>query len=173
MSIAEAEEDTIPYDRILRDSTLIVPGIGAEGILINEDIEDVFKRVGRMKYKVSKPRATGELFKNVFNVNSRKKIYFETLYYHEENKYTACVFHGKVVAVIGLNNNRVTLDSVNLRSGINSFIFNYGKRNLYLVKSDSNAVYIYPDRGTAVADDGMNDSIDFYIVFRGETSETR
>jgi hypothetical protein len=173
MLTAKAEVDIIPYDALLRDCTLIAPGIGAEGILINEDIDDVFKRVGRIKYKISKPRATSELFKNVFKVNGKSKIYFEALYYHEENKYTACVFHGKVVAIIGLNYNRVTLDSVNLRSGINNFVYNYGSRNCHLVKSDSSAVYIYPARGIAVADDGMNDSIDLYLIFKAETGETR
>ncbi len=171
--ITGAEVVTIPYDAIVRDSTLIAPGIGAEGILINEDIDEVFKRIGRRKFRISKPRTTGELFGNVLKVHSKSKIYFEALYCHEENKYIACVFHGKVVALIGLHNNRVTLDSVNLRSGVNSFIYNYGNKNCFLVKRDSNAIYIYPERGIAVADDEMNDSIDLYIVFKAQTGDMK
>jgi len=171
--ITGTELESIPYDRLLHDSTLIAPGIGAEGILINEDVDDVLKRVGRKKYRISKPRNTGELFGNVLKVHSKSKIYFEELYYHEDNNYTACVFHGKVVALIGLDNNRVTLDSANLRSGINSFIYVYGKKNCFLAKSDFNAIYIYPERGIAVADDGMNDSIDLYIVFKAQTGVSK
>jgi hypothetical protein len=160
-----AADENVPYDRILRDHTIVAPGYGSEGVLVNEEIEPVLKRFGRMKFKISKSRNTGELFKDVFKVNSSYKLYFESLYYHEENKFTVCVFQGKVVALIGFNNNRITTDSVNMRSGINSFIFYYGKRSLRLIKADSNGIYLYPDRGIAVVDDGMNDSIDLYIVF--------
>ncbi len=171
--ITGTELESIPYDRLLHDSTLIAPGIGAEGILINEDVDDVLKRIGRKKYRISKPRTTGELFGNVLKVHNKSKIYFEALYYHEENKYTACVFHGKVVALIGLDSNRVTLDSVNLRSGLNHFLYSYGNKNCFLFKSDSNAIYIYPEKGIAVADDGMNDSIDLYIVFKAQTGVSK
>jgi len=90
------------------------------------------------------------------------------MYYNEEKKFTACVFQGKVIAIVGFDNARVTTDSVNLRSGINSFIYYYGNRNLKLLKADSNGIYLYPDLGIAVADDGMNDSIDLYVVFAVE-----
>ncbi|HOT43341.1 MAG TPA: hypothetical protein PLM53_00600 [Spirochaetota bacterium] len=159
-----------PYDRIVRDNTIIGPGLGSDGVLLNEDIEAVLKRFGRTKFKVSKPRHPEELFANVFKTNSTKKIYFDALYHHEDNKFTACVFQGTVMAIIGFDNGHVTTDSVNLRSGINSFIYYYGNRNLTLLKADSNGIYLYSALGIAVADDGMNDSIDLYLVFAVENS---
>ncbi len=165
IGLADAANETVPYDKILRDSTVIAPGIGSDGVLINEEINTVIQRFGRKKFKISKPRYAGELFIDVFKMKSKKKIFFESIYYHEENKYAACVFQGKVIALIGFDNNRITTDSVNLRSGINSFIFYYGNRNLYLLKTNSNGIYLYPDRGIAAVDDGMNDSIDLYLVF--------
>lgn len=162
---SHATGETVSHEKIIRDNNIIAPGIGAEGIVINEDIDTVLQRIGRNKFKFSKPRYPGELFKNVFKLNSKRKIYFESMYYHEDGKYTACVFHGKVIAIIGFNNDRTTTDLINLRNGINDFIYHYGNRNLYLFRSDSNGIYMYPDRGIAVVDDGMNDSIDLYLIF--------
>jgi hypothetical protein len=172
-SLAIAADEAVPFDKILRDGTLLAPGFGSDGILLNEDIAVVLKKFGRRKFKISKPRNPGELFKTVFKVNSSKKIYFESMYYHEEYKFTVCVFQGKVVAIIGFDNNRMTTESVNLRSGINSFIFYYGNRNLRLLKADSNGIYIYPDRGIAVIDDGMNDAIDLYLIFAIDRSNNK
>ncbi|HNW29057.1 MAG TPA: hypothetical protein PKN50_11310 [Spirochaetota bacterium] len=167
-SAAVISEEAEPYDQIIRDNTIVGPGLGSDGVVLNEDIEAVLKRFGRTSFKISKPRHPEELFANVFKINSKKKIYFEVMYYNEEKKFTACVFQGKVIAIVGFDNARVTTDSVNLRSGINSFIYYYGNRNLKLLKADSNGIYLYPDLGIAVADDGMNDSIDLYVVFAVE-----
>jgi hypothetical protein len=169
INFADAANEAVPYDKILRDASVIAPGIGSDGVLINEEINTVILRFVRTKFKISKPRYSGELFINVFKIKSKKRIFFESIYYHEENKFAAFVFQGKVVALIGFDNNRITTDSVNLRSGINSFIFYYGNRNLYLLKANSNGIYIYPGRGIAVMDDGMNDSIDLYLIFAIDT----
>ncbi len=165
LGISDVLGETELLDEIIHDNTIIGPGLGSEGVLINEEIDSVLKRIGRNKFKISKPRNTGELFNNIFKIKSKKKIYFESIYYHNENKYAVCVFQGRVIAIIGFDNNRMTTDSINLRSGITSFIFYYGNRNLNLLKADSNRIYLYPDRGIAVADDGMNDSIDLYVIF--------
>lgn len=170
-SVAVIPGEAKPYDRIIRDTTLVGPGLGAEGILLNEDIEAVLKRFGRTRFKLSKPRHPEELFANVFKINSRKKIYFEAMFYNEENKFSACVFNNRVIAIIGFDHNRVTTDSVNLRSGINSFVYYYGNRNLKVLKADSNGLYLYPELGIGVADDGMNDSIDLYVVFAVEKTD--
>ena len=165
-----AGEDTVSYDRIIRDNTIIAPGVGSDGVLLNEDMDAVATRFGLRKFKISKPRGTGELFKHVFKVDSGNKIYFDSLYYHEEKKFMVCVFRRKVVALVGFNNNNITTEAVSLRSGISSFMYYYGNRSARLIKSDSNGIYLYPGRGIAVIDDGMNDTIDVYIVFSAESA---
>lgn len=162
---ATVSGETVAPEKIIRDTTIVAPGYGSDGILINEDIESVVKRVGRTRFKISRPMYPGELFDNVFKVAARKKIYFEEIYYNDESRYAACVFHGKVIAIIGFDSNKVTSDAIKLQSGINSFIFNYGNRNLNVLKNDSNRIYLYSERGIAVVDDGGNDSIDLYIIF--------
>jgi hypothetical protein len=152
-------------ESIIHDETMIVPGLGSNGIVIGEDIDAVIRRFGKQKFRISKPNHVSELFKNVFKIVSDTKIYFDTIYYNDEQKCAACVFQGKVIAVIGFDTNRVTIDAVNLQSGINNFIFNYGNKNSKVLRSGTNGIYIYRDIGIAVVDDDMNDSIDLYIIF--------
>lgn len=152
-------------DDIIRDETMIVPGLGSNGIVIGEDIEAVLQRFGKQKFRISKPSQVNELFKNVFKIASDTKIYFDSIYYNDYRKCAACVFQGRVIAVIGFDSNCVTKDAVNLESGINNFIFNYGNKNMIVLRSGTNGMYIYSALGIALADDDMNDSIDLFIVF--------
>jgi hypothetical protein len=152
-------------DNIIRDETMIVPGLGSNGIVIGEDIDAVIRRFGKHKFRISKPSHVGELFKNVFKIASDTKIYFDTIYYNDEQKCAACVFQGKVIAVIGFDVNRVTKDAVNLQGGINNFIYNYGNKNMKVLRSGTNGIYVYQAMGIALVDDDMNDSIDLFIIF--------
>jgi len=152
-------------DNIIRDETMIVPGLGSNGIVIGEDIDAVIRRFGKRKFRISKPSHGGELFKNVFKIASDTKIYFDTIYYNDEQKCAACVFQGKVIAVIGFDANRVTKDAVNLQSGINNFIYNYGNKNMKVLRSGTNGIYMYHAMGIALVDDDMNDSIDLFVIF--------
>jgi len=152
-------------DNIIRDDTMIVPGLGSNGIVIGEDIDTVIKRFGKQKFRISKPNRVSELFKDVFKIASDTRIYFDTIYYNDEQKCAVCVFQSKVNAVIGFDANRVTLDAVNLQSGINNFIYNYGNKNMKVLRSGTNGIYIYYTMGIAIVDDDMNDSIDLFIIF--------
>jgi hypothetical protein len=156
---------SISQEKIIGDSTIIVPGRGSNGIVIGEDIDDVVMRFGKSKFKISRPNQVSELFKDVFKMRGNTRIYFDAMYYNEEKKCAVCVFKGRVDAVIGFDGSYTTSDAVNLQRGINNFIFNYGNRNLKLLRQGGNAIYVYPEHGIAVIDDGDNDTIDLYIVF--------
>jgi len=152
-------------ENIIRDETMIVPGLGSNGIVIGEDIKTVTRRFGKQRFRISKPNHVSELFKNVFKISSDTKIYFDTIYYNDEQKCAACIFQGNVIAVIGFDTNRITIDAVNLQSGTNNFIFNYGNKNMKVLRSGPNGIYLYHDKGIAIVDDDMNDSIDLFIIF--------
>jgi hypothetical protein len=162
---AGAPEEFGSQDDIMRDETMIVPGLGSNGIVIGEDIEAVIRRFGKQNFRISRPRQVNELFNNVFKIASDTKIYFDSLYYYDGRKYAACVFQGKVIAVIGFDANCVTKDAVNLQSGISNFIYNYGNKNLKVLRSGTNGMYVYSALGIALADDDMNDTIDLFVVF--------
>jgi hypothetical protein len=156
---------TVPKEKILGDSALIAPGFGSEGIVLGEEMVKVAQRFGKSRFRISKPKMVNELFTHVFKVAGPVKIYFDTIYYNEDHKCAACVFRGNVVAVIGFENSRTTTDDVNIQSGADNFIFNYGNRNLKVLTGGMNKIYIYPELGIAVIDDNKNDTIDVYFVF--------
>jgi hypothetical protein len=158
-------------NKIRQDVSLVAPGIGSHGILIGDDIDSVMQMSGKVKFKLSKPASPAELFKDVFHVSSNIKIFFDYLLHDENSNYTLCVSQSKVVAVIGFVNNTITTEGVSLKSGVNSFIFNYGNANVLRIQSGSHGLYIYKARGIAVIDDDMNDSIDLYIVFLPQQGE--
>jgi hypothetical protein len=151
--------------KLRADDSLIAPGIGSHTILVGDMIDTVINKTGRVKLKISKPAAPGELFKDVFHIVTKIKIVFDAMYYSENNNYALCISHGTVVAIIGLINTGITTDGVSLKSGINNFIFYYGNNNVLRILGGSHGLYIYQTKGIAVIDDDMNDSIDLYIVF--------
>lgn len=155
----------VSREKIISDTAIIVPGYGSNGIALGEDMDNVVMRFGKSKFKISRPNQASELFKDVFKVRGTTIIYFDAMYYNEEKKCAACVIKGRVVAVIGFEGSYTTSDAVNLQRGINNFIFHYGNRNVKHLRQGANVIYIYPDRGIAVIDDGDNDTIDLYVVF--------
>ena len=84
------------------DESLVAPGIGSNTVLIGDEIDSVIQKKGREKFKISKPPMTGELFKDVFHIGNALQIYFNALYYNENDNYSLCVYNGKIVAIIGL-----------------------------------------------------------------------
>jgi hypothetical protein len=165
ITMSDGMGQTITREKIINNSAIIYTGLGAQGIAIGEDIDAVSMRFGKSKFKISRPKQTSELFKDVFKMRCNVQIIFDSLYYNEEQKVTACAYRGKVKAIIGFDCNYMTSDSVNLKNGIANFIFHYGNRNLKQLRQGTNTIYAYPDLGIAVIDDNDNDSIDLYIIF--------
>lgn len=155
----------VTRDALLGDGTMIAPGFGSDGILLGEDINAVIVRFGKSRFKLSKPDRARDLFSHVLKIAGPVKILFDAIYNNEERRCAACVFRGKVVAVIGFESGRTTTDNVNIQSGAENFIFNYGNRSLRTITSGTNKMYCYPGLGIVVADDDMNDTIDLYLVF--------
>lgn len=151
---------------IKHDASLLIPGFGASGIVLGEDSNSVIRRFKKHELKLSKPKKGDELFKSIFKISCSTKIYFDSLYYNDERKISFFVFHGKIVSIIGLDLNKATIDAVSLLQGVNNFIFHYGNKNLYIYKSGTHGIYLYPGLGIAIVDDDMNDTIDMYLVFK-------
>ena len=159
-----AETDLL--EKIKQDESFIVPGLGADRVIMEEDIHTVVQRFKGNSFKISKPKKIAELFKDVFNLASTIPIYFDSIYHNDEQKFSICVYQNKVVAVIGMKINKITIDFVELNSGINNFIYHYGNKNLHQMRNGSHGIYYYPEKGIAVVDDNLNDSIDMYIIFK-------
>ncbi len=159
----------VPSETNLRnDYSLIVPGIGAERVLINDNVQRVVSLLGSPE-SVSRFDKTQELFKSVFEVESPKKIFFDRLYYYTQQKVIVLFQKGSVSGIIGLSSSRITTESVSLDKGVEYFIFNYGNNKLIVLsggaKKKRDKIYLFSNLGLAIGDDGDDDSIDFYIVF--------
>lgn len=147
-----------------RDNTLFIPGIGAESIVLNESSDNLLNRIGPpdtiLAFKKRK-----ELFKDVFHVQSPKKIYFTQLFYFQKKQFIVFLNKGCAIAIAGFKRSRCDYNSVNLEKGTDYFLFNYGNNNLYTLHKAGSSIYIYPSRGVAIADDKLDNLIDIYIVF--------
>ncbi len=159
----------IPSETNLRnDNSLIIPGIGAERVLINDNLRRVVSLLGSPE-SISRFDKTQELFKTVFENDSPRKIFFDRLYYYKQQNAIILCQKGFVSGIIGLVSSRITTESVSLKKGVEYFIFNYGNNELIALSGRSNKkrdmIYLFNNLGLAIGDDGDDDSIDFYIVF--------
>ncbi|MBN2402059.1 MAG: hypothetical protein JXN64_06645 [Spirochaetes bacterium] len=162
---ASVSENTINLS-IRNDASLIAPGIGAERILLNQSADDIMALKGYPD-KISELKEKKELFSDVFKIQAPVKIVFDKIYYYNFQKAIFFLNSNNVCAIAGLNNQRITVDSVDLSRGIEFFIFNYGNKNLQIIKRDNDSkdiIYFY-SKGIAVVDDKSDDKIDMYIVF--------
>lgn len=153
-------------ESIRNDNTLIVPGTGAENILLKQQADEILTIKGYPE-KISEFKEKKELFKDVFKANNSIKINFDKIFYYDFQKAIFFLDSNIVTAIAGLNSRKITIDSIDLTRGVEFFIFNYGNRNLQILKKDNGSkdtIYLY-GRGIALVDDRGDDKIDMYIVF--------
>ena len=155
-------------EKIQSDINLIVPGVGSEKIILKEESGVIISAKGYPD-SVSEFEETKEFFHHVFGIDSKLKILFNKIYYYEKQKSVFFIHDNIITAIAGMTNNRITSDAIDLKKGIEYFIFGYGNNNLtVLAKSNDknrDKIYLYPEDGIAVFDDGNDDIIDLYIVF--------
>lgn len=150
-------------ERIRLDDSLIVPGSGAENIVLGDTVSDVRARKGQPD-KTAVFNEDRELFRDIFGTASPGGVYYRKIYHYSILGFMVFFHNDRVSAIAGLNTFRVTSDSVSLQNGIDNFIYNYGNRDLTILKKGSHALYLYRKQGIAVVDDGSNDSIDMYLL---------
>lgn len=159
---------TDAQNRLIADETLIVPGIGAEKILLGDTAQTVIARWGA-PVRTVKLSKTEETFENIFSIKTDLKIPFDAIYYYGDGKGIFFIHQNIVSAIAGNARSRVTADAVPLDKGVQQFIFHYGNESLMTVHKGKHAAYCYPRKGIAVFDDDGNDGIDLYVVFRTAT----
>ena len=151
-------------ERIRLDESLIVPGSGAENIILGDTVSEVRARKGAPE-KTALFNNDHELFRDIFGISSPAEVSYRKIFHYSIMGIMVFFSNDRVTAVAGLNTFRVTSDSASLQNGVDSFIFNYGNRDLTVLKKGSHTLYLYRKQGIAVIDDGNNDTIDMYLVF--------
>lgn len=150
--------------RIKNDPSLVAPGFGAEGVVLGERTTSLLRDRGRPD-RVAAPGSVRHLFGEVFGLDAGPHVRFDRIFHYAYGKYSVFLLGDEVVAVAGYDRARVTTDAVNVAAGMESFIFNYGNSGLQRLARRSSTMYVYPNLGIAVADDGNDDSIDLVLVF--------
>jgi hypothetical protein len=107
-------------DKIARDNVLIAPGIGAEAIILRSSAKSLIAQKGNPE-KISEFKKDMELFNDIFHKQSELKIYFNKIYYYQSMGFIVFIYNDDIVAIAGLNNNRITTESINLSNGIEYF----------------------------------------------------
>ncbi|HPQ54117.1 MAG TPA: hypothetical protein PK253_12790 [Spirochaetota bacterium] len=151
-------------ERIRLDDSLIVPGSGAENIILGDTESEVRKRKGQPE-KTALFNEDHELFRDIFGISSPGGVYYRKIYHYSISGFMVFFYNDRVSAIAGLNTFRVTGDSVSLQNGVDNFVYHYGNRGLAVLKKGSHALYLYREQGIAVIDDSGNDSIDMYLLF--------
>lgn len=153
--------------RIKSDESLIVPGRGAENIILNDNVAELLSVKGHPD-RIAQFRERREIFKDIFKVDSPVKIYFDRIYYYQLERLTVFALNRRVSSILGMNSYRITIESVNLSNGVEYFVFNYGNSGVTILSRKSNKIYIYTNLGIAIFDDKNDDTIDMYVVFKPE-----
>lgn len=157
----ESSEDAA---RVVRDSSLVVPGVGAEGILLGMKVEEVKELKGEPERVTQKKRWM--LFEDVFKLKEVDDVPFDSMLVYGYPDVTVGLKSGKVQFVIGQSSQRVTSSGVSLERGVQYLIFRMGNEGLHILERTEKSLYMYSTRGLALFDDGSDDSIEMYAVFK-------
>jgi len=150
--------------RIPADPTLVIPGKGAEKVLLGEDAGSVIRRRGTPD-RIARFDSREELFERVYAMPLELKIPYDMIYYYRERACAVFLHRGKVTAVAGIPDSRVTDLPADLDRGMENFILNYGNEGMLVKQRDRNRAYIFPRRGITLFDDGGDDDLDLYLIF--------
>lgn len=151
--------------RIIYDETLIVPGIGAEKIILNESISQLNDSYKGQEYRLVKLKEQSEIFTAIYKININTGLVFNEIRYYYNNNTVAFIKNNIIQAVVGLKMDRITVDAVDLSRGAEFFIYHYGNESMKVYEESSGILYMYQNKGIAIFDDNNDDTIDLYMVF--------
>lgn len=161
-----AQDSELLIQRIYSDESLVIPGIGAEKIILHDNTAKLDKVYSGYNYKVAKVHKNEDIFKNVFKLNSGIKLQFNEIRYYKNNKVIVFIKNNIVEAIASLEMDRVTIDPIDLSQGVSNFILHYGNTDLQILKDGNNSAYAYTTKGIVLFDDNNDDVIDIYLVFK-------
>ena len=150
---------------VLKDDTLIVPGVGAASILIDMPEEEMVLIKGKPFEKTQ--NVTHDFFKDVLRIKSEIRLPFNYLYTYR-NPFVIIGFQNKRVSFVTVwGSYGVLIDGVKVSGGVMKIIFNYGNEGLSVIKDADNSIFMYPLKGIAFVDEKNDDAVDGTIIFKG------
>ncbi len=155
--------------RLRDDETLVVPGKGAEKLLLADGADVVIGTLGTPE-RIARFDRAGDLFENVYSMRVDLKIPYDLVYYYQSKKCVVFIHGGKVSAIAGFSGGRITDLPADLSRGVERFILGYGNDGMAVKEKGHHRAYIFGKAGIAVFDDGADGSIDMFLVFKAQST---
>lgn len=150
---------------VVKDETLIVPGIGASSTVIDLSEDEVVLLKGNPFEKTQS--VTHDFIKDVLAIQSEIHLPFNYLYIYRNPSTIIGFYNGRVSFVVVLGSHGVLLDGVKVSRGIMAILFHYGNEGMKVIRDADGAIFIYASKGIAFIDENNDDSVDGIIIFKG------
>lgn len=153
------------HSMVIKDETLVVPGIGASSVVIDMSEQEVLLIKGKPFEKTQ--NVTHEFFKDVLKTNSAPPLTFNYLYTYKNPSTIIGFYKEKVSFIVVWGSGGVLIDGIPLSRGIMAIVFHYGNDGMQIVHGADGVLFVYPSKGIAFIDEKNDDNIDGIIIFKG------
>jgi len=152
------------HSMVVKDETLIAPGIGASSIVIDMLEDEVVFIKGKPFEKTQS--VSHNFLKDVLAIKSEIQLPFNYLYTYRNPSTIVGLYNSRVAFVVVWGSYGVLIDGVNISKGIMAILFNYGNEGMKVIRDADGAIYIYASKGIAFIDEKNDDSVDGIIIFK-------
>lgn len=149
---------------IVKDETLIIPGIGASSTVIDMSEQEVLLIKGNPFKKTQ--HVTHDFLKDVLKIQSEASLPFHYLYTYRNPLTIIGFYNGRVSFVVVWDSYGVLIDGVRISKGIMAIVFNYGNEGMQVLKDADGSIYMYSLKGIAFIDEKNDDTVDGVIIFK-------
>ncbi|HOO70577.1 MAG TPA: hypothetical protein PK926_02370 [Spirochaetota bacterium] len=156
---------TNPSEIINNNTRVIVPGIGAEGVLLGDKEGDVIRKYKDSDISIIRTEKK-DFFSDVLRINAPCPVYFNKIIKIANANIACFLYNGSVCAITGSNNDSVVLNNISIINGVDYFIYSFGNRGIIKFQSGKNQLLLYAEKGICIADDDNDNDIDLYAVFK-------
>ncbi|MEJ5361478.1 MAG: hypothetical protein WBK20_00210 [Spirochaetota bacterium] len=153
---------------VVKDETLIVPGIGASSTLINMPEQEVLLIKGTPFEKTQ--HVAHDFFKDVLKLQSEIALPFNYLYTYRNPLTIIGLYNGRVSFVVVWGSHGILIDGIRVSKGIAAIVFNYGNEGMQVLKDEDGSIYMYKSKGIAFIDEKSDDTVDGIIIFKGSSN---
>lgn len=157
------------HSRVIKDETLIAPGIGASSTVIDMPEQEVLLIKGNPFEKTQKVQH--DFFKDVLKIQSEIMLPFNYLYTYRNPLTIIGLYTGRVSFIIVWGSHGVLIDGLRISKGIMAIVFNYGNEGMRILKDADGSIYMYPTKGIAFIDEKSDDTVDGVIIFKGSSNQ--
>ena len=152
------------YEIINNNTRVIVPGIGAEGVLLGDKEGDVIRKYKATDISIIRTEKK-DFFSDVLRINAPCQVYFNKIIKIANANIACFMYNGSVCVITGSNNDRVVLNNISIINGIDYFIYSFGNKGISKFQSGKNHLLLYAEKGICIADDDNDNDNDNPVGF--------